>query len=195
MRLSPISAQDMERWWRVYELNVLAPVSLCNTVLPSMIERQTGLLISTSSFGQLDSPAMSAYICSKVAPSKFHELLAIELEAESPKTITSAVHPGFIWTGIGTREGEVNKTQMQHPAMQDTFSMFGSMDPKTMKMQTPELCADTMVTLAADPAYKVLTGRHINATQPLPSILEEAQKENKGRLGAERLHLIDITSL
>ena len=160
-----------------------------------MIERQTGILIGTSSFGQLDSPAMSASISSKVALSKFHELLAIELEAESPNTITFAVHPGFIWTGIGTRDGEVNNTQMQHPAMQELFSMFGSMDPKTMKMQTPELCADTMVALAADLAYKVLTGRHINATQPLPSILEEAQKKNKGRLGAERLHLVNITSL
>ena len=146
---------------------------------PSMIERQTGILISTSSSGQLDSPAMSAYISSKVALSKFHELLFIELEAESPNTTTFAVHPGFIWTGIGTRDGEVNDAQMQHPAMQELFSMFGSMEPKTMKMQTPELCADTMVALAADPAYKVLTGRHINATQSLPSVLNGRRKRTK----------------
>ena len=160
-----------------------------------MSERQTGILISMSSFGQHDSPAMSASISSKVALSKFHELLATELEAESPNTVTFAVHPGFIWTWIGTRDGEVNNTQMQHLAMQELFSMFGSMDPKTMKMQTPELCADKMVALAADLAYKVLTGRDINATLPLTSILEEAQEENKGRLGAERLHLVNITSL
>ncbi|KAK3652380.1 hypothetical protein LTR56_005090 [Elasticomyces elasticus] len=194
-RISPISVEDMERWWRVYEVNVLAPVSLCNAVLPSMVERQTGVLISTGSYGQLDSPAMSAYISSKIALSKFHELLATELEAESPNTSTFSVHPGFIWTGIGTRPDEVNNAQMKHPAMQSLFSMFGSMDPATMKMQTPQLCADTMVALAADPAYKILTGRHINSTQPLPSILDEAQKEGKGRLGSERLHLVNITSL
>jgi hypothetical protein len=63
------------------------------------------------------------------------------------------------------------------------------------KMQTPELCADTMVALAADPVYKALTGHHLNASQPLPPVLEEAQKEGKGRLGAERLYLVNVATL
>lgn len=62
-------------------------------------------------------------------------------------------------------------------------------------MQTPELCADTTVALTADPVYKILTGRHINSTQPLPSIPAKAQKENKGCLGTECLYLVILTAL
>lgn len=194
-RVSPLSVEDLDLWWRVYEVNVLAPVSLCRAVLPSMVKRQTGVMITTSAFGALDSPAMSAYATSKMAISKFHELLAKEMEAESPETVSFAVHPGFIWTGIGTREGEMNKEHMQHPTMQKLLSMFQGMDMKDMKMQTPQLCADTMVALAADPRYRILTGHHINATQSLSTVLEEAQKEGKGRLGAERVNKVNITSL
>ena len=194
-RIGPVSAEDMKAWWRVYEVNVLAPVSLCREVLPSMTKRQTGVLISTSALGTLNQPAMSAYASSKMALSKFHELLAKELEAESPNTRSYAVNPGFIWTGIGTREGEANMEQMQHPAVQKLFGIFNSIDPKDMKMQKPELCADTMVALAADPVYAVLSGLHINAPQELPPLVEEAQKEGHGRLGAERLHLVKIAAM
>ncbi|KAJ9635112.1 hypothetical protein H2199_008598 [Coniosporium tulheliwenetii] len=187
-RIGPVSVEDMKAWWRVYEVNVLAPVSLCREVLPSMTKRQTGVLISTSALGTLDQPAMSAYASSKMALSKFHELLAKKLEAESPNTRSYA-------TGIGTREGEVNTEQMQHPAMQKLFGMFSGIDPKEMKMQTPELCADTMVALAADPVYAVLSGFHINAPQELPPLVEEAQKEGHGRLGAERLHSVKIAAM
>ncbi len=194
-RIGPVSVEDMKAWWRVYEVNVLAPVSLCREVLPSMTKRQTGVVISTSALGTLDQPAMSAYASSKMALSKFHELLAKELEAESPNTRSYAVYPGFIWTGIGTREGEINTAQMQHPAMQKLFGMFTGVDPKDMKMQTPELCADTMVALAADPVYAVLSGFHINAPQELPPLVKEAQKEGNGRLGAERLHSVKIAAM
>ena len=194
-RTSPLSVEDMDAWWRVYEVNLKAPVALCREVLPSMVERQTGVVMSTSALGTMDPPAMSAYASSKMALSKFHELLAKELEVESPSTRSFAVYPGFIWTGIGSRPNEINGTAMQHPAMQKLFSIVSSMDINAMKTQTPELCADTMVALAADPKYAILTGHHINAPQELPKVLEEAQKDGKGRIGAERLHVVKIGTL
>lgn len=63
------------------------------------------------------------------------------------------------------------------------------------KMQTAELTADTMVALAADPAYRPLTGRHLNAEQRLPRVLEEVQKKGQGRLGAEKLYLVNIATM
>lgn len=74
---------------------------------------------------------MSTYICSEVAPSNLYKLLAIELEAESLNAATFAMHPGFTWSRMGTCDGEVDNTQMQHPAMQELFNMFGSMGPKS----------------------------------------------------------------
>jgi NAD(P)-dependent dehydrogenase (short-subunit alcohol dehydrogenase family) len=194
-RTSPMSLEDMDAWWRVYEVNVKAPVSLCREVLPSMVKRQTGVVISTSALGTMDPPAMSAYASSKMALSKFHELLAKELEAESPRTRSFAVYPGFIWTGIGSRPHEINDDAMQHPAMQKLFSIVSGMDMSAMKTQTPQLCADTMVALAADPEYAILTGYHINAPQELPRVLEEAKKNRHGRIGAERLHVVKIATL
>ena len=79
--------------------------------------------------------------------------------------------------------------------MQKLFGMFSGIDPKEMEMQTPELCADTIVALAADQVYAVLSGFHINAPQELPPLVEEAWKEGHRRLGAERLHSVKIAAM
>ena len=71
----------------------------------------------------------------------------------------------FAWSGIGARDGDTDNTQLQRPAMQELFNMFGSIGPKTMQMQTSKLCADTTIGPAADPVYMISTGRHINSTQ------------------------------
>lgn len=191
-RISPLSveAEDLDIWWRVYEVNVRAPVSLIRAVLPSMIERNTGVLISTgSSVAALPLPVMTAYSSSKAAISKFHETLSKELE--DTNIVTFAVHPGMVKTQLGAADNAINKAYVQHPAMQKFLGTVHG----NYKSQAPEVCADTMVALAADSRYKVLTGHHINSTQELPPVAEEAEKEEKGRLGKERLYLINVATL
>ena len=61
--------------------------------------------------------------------------------------------------------------------------------------QTPELPANTMVTLAADPRCKILHGHHVNSDQDLEVVLKEGEKEGKGRLGEERLYKVRIGEL
>ncbi|THW19597.1 NAD(P)-binding protein [Aureobasidium pullulans] len=192
-RISPLVVEedDLDIWWRVYEVNVRAPVSLIRAVLPSMIERNTGVLLTTgSAVATLSLPVMTAYSSSKAAISKFHESLAQELKETN--VLSFAVHPGMVKTELGAAENAINKAHISHPAMQSFLGMMSSAD---IKRQTPELCADTMVALAADPRYKVLTGRHINATQELLPVVEEAEKEGMGRLGKDRLYLITVPAL
>lgn len=192
-RISPLAVEDedLDIWWRVHEVNVRAPVSLIRAVLPSMIERNTGVLLTTgSAAATLTLPVMTAYLSSKAAISKFHEGLSAELEGTNIASFS--VHPGYVKTELGAAENAINKEHMQHPAMQGLFQMMASGD---IKYQKPELCADTMVALAADPRYKVLTGRHINAIQELPPVAEEAEKEGMGRLGTDRLYLITVPTL
>ncbi|KAH0161573.1 NAD(P)-binding protein, partial [Aureobasidium melanogenum] len=192
-RIGPLDGEDedLDFWWRVYEVNVRAPVSLIRAVLPSMLERNTGVLISTGSATATASiPVMSAYASSKAAISKFHESLTEELK--DTDILSFAVHPGYVKTGLGAAENAVNQAHSEHPAMKSLFKMLSS---GQMKQQEPELAADTMVALAADPRYKVLTGRHINATQELPPVAEEAEKEGMGRLGRDRLYLITVPTL
>lgn len=192
-RVGPLDAEDedLDIWWRVHEVNVRAPVALIRAVLPSMIKRNTGVLLTTgSAAATMTLPVMTAYLSSKAAISKFHEGLSAELEGT--EIVSFSVHPGYVKTELGAAENVINKEQMQHPAMQVLFQMMASGD---IRYQTPELCADTMVALAADPRYKVLTGRHINAIQELPPVAEEAEKEGKGRLGTDRLYLVTVPTL
>jgi NAD(P)-dependent dehydrogenase (short-subunit alcohol dehydrogenase family) len=192
-RIGPLAVEedDLDIWWRVHEVNVRAPVSLIRAVLPSMLKRNTGVLLTTSSaVATMSLPVMTAYSSSKAAISKFHESLSVELE--DTNILSFAVHPGMVKTELGSAENAINKEHIQHPTMQGFLKMVSSSD---IKRQEPELCADTMVALAADSRYKVLTGRHINATQELPPVAEEAEKEGKGRLGSERLYLITVPTL
>ncbi|KAI4744550.1 NAD(P)-binding protein [Aureobasidium sp. EXF-12298] len=192
-RMGPLDGEDedLDIWWRVHEVNVRAPVSLVRAVLPSMLKRNTGVLISTgSAVATMTLPVMTAYTSSKAAISKFHESLIEELK--DTDIVSFSVHPGYVKTELGAAENAVNKAQSEHPAMQGFLKMLSS---GQMKQQKPELAADTMVALAADPRYKVLTGRHINATQELPPVAEEAEKEGMGRLGKDRLYLITVPTL
>ena len=94
-RLGPVSAEaeDLDIWWRVYEVNVRAPVSLIRAVLPKMLERGSGALITVSSaVATMGLPAMSAYASSKAAISKFHESIVPELEGTG--VLALALNPG-----------------------------------------------------------------------------------------------------
>ena len=194
-RIGPLTGEpeDLDIWWRVYEVNVRAPVALIRAVLPSMEQRKTGVLISTSSsVATMDLPAMTAYASSKAAISKFHESLSKELD--DINILSFAVHPGMVKTELGAADSAINKSAIQDPAMQRFLATVR--DPaRQTHMQTPELCADTMVALASDSRYAVLTGHHINATQDLNAVVEEAQKQGKGRIGEERLYLVNIGTL
>ncbi|KAH0156581.1 NAD(P)-binding protein, partial [Aureobasidium melanogenum] len=192
-RLGPLEGEDedLDIWWRVHEVNVRAPVALIRAVLPSMLKRNTGVLITTgSAVATITVPVMTAYSSSKAAISKFHESLTEELKGTD--IVNFSVHPGVVKTELGSAGDAMNKAHSEHPAVQSFFKMLSS---SHMKGQTPELSADTMVALAADPRYKVLTGRHINATQELPPVAEEAEKEGMGRLGRDRLYLITVPTL
>ncbi|KAF2166713.1 hypothetical protein M409DRAFT_22769 [Zasmidium cellare ATCC 36951] len=184
-----LSEEEPDAWWKVQQVNVLAPVSLSCAVLPSMLKRKTGVIISTSSsYAATAAPALSASSTSKATLSKFHECLARELDflEASQNIVTFAVNPGTVMT-------EQLQSGFHHPLMQKLMSDGGFTGE--FKMQTPELCADTMVALAADPAYKPLTGRHLNAAQRLPRVLEEVQKKGQGRVGAENLYLVNIATM
>ena len=192
-RIGPIEAEDedMDIWWRVYEVNVRAPVAMIRAVLPGMLQRKSGILISTSSsVATLNLPTMSAYNSSKAAISKFHEGITAELEGSG--ILSFAVHPGQIATELGKPDGAINKASMDHFAVKKFMEMVS--DPNA-KRQTPELPADTMVALAAEPRCKVLHGRHVNADQDLETVLKEAEKDGMGEIGKNDLYVVRIGQL
>lgn len=164
-----------------------APVALARAVLPSMLARRAGTIVTVSSnVATMALPCMAAYTSSKAAISKFHESITPELEGTGVTTF--AVNPGMVKSELGAPTDALNKSAMEHPAMQAFMSHIQG----TRKFQEPELPAQFCVALAAEPRVKVLTGHHLNAEQDLEAVIVEAEKEGKGRIGKDRLYLVNI---
>ncbi len=193
-RLGALELEDeaLDTWWRIYEVNVRAPVALIRAVLPGMQARKQGGVVMSvsSSVATMNLPAMTAYASSKAAISKFHELLTHELEETG--VLSFAVHPGLVDTELAMPEDALNKASMEHSAVKKFMTHI--YDPN-VRRQAPELSADTCVALAAEPRCAVLSGRHVNADQDLEGVVQEAEKEGKGRIGKEDLYLVRIGAL
>ncbi|GAM86194.1 hypothetical protein ANO11243_042060 [Dothideomycetidae sp. 11243] len=191
-RISPLDQEDeeLEYWWQVFELNVKAPVALMRAVLPSMMERKTGILMTVSSgVASMRLPVMSAYSSSKAAITKVHESLMPELEGTG--ILSFAVSPGMVMSELGTADNAINKDAMEHPAMKAFLGHIGG----TRQFADDQLPADFMVALAAEPRAKVLHGKYTSATQDLETVIAEAEKEGEGRIGKEKLYQVNIGSL
>lgn len=190
-RFSTLNAEDdFGTWWRILEVNLRGPVALTHAVLPSMIARKTGVVITaTSSAGFLDLPIMSAYGTSKAAVIKFQQSLAQEVERHG--ILSFSIHPGSVKTELGSVEGAINMKSMQEePAAQQLFEEF-----QNIKYQSPDLMANAAVALCADERFKVMNGRLIDCEQPLDKVLEEAEKERGGKVEKENLYRLKLDSL
>ena len=182
---------DMDIWWRNYEVNVRAPVAMIRGVLPSMTSRKTGIVMSVSSaVATMALPAMTAYASSKAAISKFHESLVPELEGTG--VLSFAVHPGMVQSNLGKADNALNMSSMEHPAVK---AFMAGITAGVRKTQEPELPADVMVALVAEERCKVLNGKHVNADQDLEAVVVEAEKEDGGRIRKERLYVVNIGTL
>ena len=88
-----------EDWETLMQLNLLAPMRLCNLFLPGMLERGSGHIVNISSLaGWIGSPGLSSYCASKFGLRGFGESLAADLE-ETGVHVTN-VYPCFSQTPI-----------------------------------------------------------------------------------------------
>lgn len=192
-RIGPVALEDedMQFWWRVYEVNVRAPVSMIRAVLPSMLERKTGgvLLTVSSAVATMNLPAMSAYNSSKAAISKFHEGITAELAGTG--ILSFAMNPGRVPSELGKADGAINPDATGHPVVRK----FMEMAQGGGRRQEPNLAADTVVALVAEQRCRILHGRHVDAVNDLEAVVQEAEKEGMGKVGAEDLYLVRIAAL
>lgn len=111
---------SMEVTRRVMEINFFGAVILTKAVLPSMIERQTGHIIVTSSvMGKFGTHLRSSYAASKHALHGYFDCLRHEVYEDNVNV--SLVCPGFIKTDItknalegdGSKHNQMGKGQSQ----------------------------------------------------------------------------------
>ena len=88
-----------EQWETLMQLNLLAPMRLCNLLVPQMIERGSGHVVNISSLaGWVGSPGLSAYCASKFGLRGFGESLAADLEDTG--VVVTNIFPCFARTPI-----------------------------------------------------------------------------------------------
>lgn len=190
-RIGPLveEPEDLDVWWKVYEVNVRAPVALIRAALPGMVKRGSGILMTVSSeVASMQLPVMTAYASSKAAISKFHESIVPELAGTG--VLSFAVNPGMVG-GTELGKGAINMDAMEHPAQQAFLNHIKS-SAGNNTMGTAELPADFMVALAVDERSKKLHGKHVNADQEFEPVLEEIDKEGGGRIEKEALYKVNI---
>ncbi len=113
---------ELADWEWIVEVNLWGPVRLTHALLPHMIERRTGHIVSTASIaGLVGTPGLAAYSLTKSALVGFSEALRVEVERYG--VAVSVVCPGPIKTNLndngrfgspgaktGTSEGLLTRT-------------------------------------------------------------------------------------
>jgi short-subunit dehydrogenase len=88
-----------DHWETLMQLNLLAPIRLCNLFIPGMIERGSGHILNVSSLaGWVGSKGMSTYCASKFGLRGFGVALAADLEATDVHVTN--IYPCFSQTAI-----------------------------------------------------------------------------------------------
>lgn len=95
----PFTAIPQDKWERLVQLNLLAPMRLTARFLPEMIRRRSGHLVNvSSSAGLVGTPGLAAYSASKWGLRGFGEAIANEVE-ELGVAVTT-IYPFFARTPI-----------------------------------------------------------------------------------------------
>ncbi len=117
---SYVTETQMDVYHRLMNINYFGTVALTKSVLPTMIEQQSGKIIVISSLmGKFASPLRSGYAAAKHALHGFFDSLRLEMHANNIGVLM--VCPGFIKTNIsvnsvtadGSKHNEMDDAQDQ----------------------------------------------------------------------------------
>jgi len=118
--LGPVAEVDADTWWRDVSINLLGTFNCCQVVLPHMIERKTGRIITLTGGGTGNPlPFGSGYASSKAAIARFTECLAGEVIDAG--IYVYAMSPGFVRTRLTEHHVFSEKGKKYLPTMQGSF--------------------------------------------------------------------------
>lgn len=102
------STFDADTFHATYAVNALAPIQLCQALIPGMIERGFGRIINVTSSIH-GRPNEMAYACSKAALDKF--VYDLQPELDGTGVMLSLADPGWLQTNMG---GPYAKHPVEH---------------------------------------------------------------------------------
>jgi NAD(P)-dependent dehydrogenase (short-subunit alcohol dehydrogenase family) len=181
-------------WWACLEANLRTPIALIHAVLPHMLARSSGTIISTTfRSGAKHIPFTTSSSVTHSAIIRFHHGLNDEI---LPKGIYSyVVHPGIIASHLHDPEAKVDSshfalepriqsemTSRIEEAMQDGWCGAG-------------LASGTFLALVAEPRAKCLSGLYVDAERDLEEMIVEVEKGAEGRVQREGLYVLKVDEL
>lgn len=94
----PIFDTDPEIWEKIFKVNVLALVKICEHFLPKMIANDFGRIINFTS-GVANMPQLGPYAISKASVDKYTMDMAVALAGSD--VLMNRITPGWIQTDMG----------------------------------------------------------------------------------------------
>jgi NAD(P)-dependent dehydrogenase (short-subunit alcohol dehydrogenase family) len=169
MPLSPFTDESVEVARRQLDVNVLGPILGAKLVLPAMLERGRGHIVSIASVaGRTPCPGAVTYAATKAAVLGFTDSLRVEL-ADTPIT-TTAILPSVTATELTT----------------------GMRPTPFVPTARPEMIADAIVASVLDPRPEIVVPRTVGVILRAQAILGRRVRDAFNHaLGADRL-LLDV---
>ncbi len=176
----PIWENDPAEWWRTMEVNVRGPLVCTQLVLPGMVARRRGRIVSvTSGAGTVSTPYYTSYVTSKAALIRLTECIALETKPYGIAVF--AVAPGTVRTkmteySLGSHEG-----QTWLPWFRRIFDEHIDVPP--------ERAAELILNLASGRA-DALSGRTVSIYDDLEMLIASA-----GRIEEQNLYSLKLDRL
>ena len=169
---------DPETWWRCMDVNLRGPYLCARAVVPGMIARGRGRIVTTaSSTGPKPFPGLSAYATSKTAVIRLCETLAAEVAEHGISVF--AIHPGGIKTAL-------TASQFTSDAARKWFPQIYELVAQGWPGQPPEPAAELVVFLASGQA-DALSGCFIRVDDDVTEMAARAQEIRQDELYTLRL--------
>ena len=176
-QVSPIWEADPDQWWRCIDVNLRGPFLCSHAVLPAMIARGCGRIVTVTSDSGL-RPSFyytSSYSISKTATIRLCENLAFE-EREHGISVF-AIHPGAVWTAMN--EAKIKAGRQWFPKEYEMLKDGEWCGP-------PKPAADLVVLLASGQA-DALSGCYISVDDDVNQMISRAEEIQEGELQTLRL--------
>ncbi len=144
---APLANITLESWVKHFDVNVTGPFLCTRAVVPEMLERDAGSIITVASTaGRIGTPYTSAYTASKHAAVGLMRAVAAELAGSGVRV--NAVCPAFVRTELTARAiARIVETTGRTKA--DSELALAKSSPLGRLLE-PEEVADAVVFLASD---------------------------------------------
>jgi len=168
---APTWAADPAEWWFAQEVHLRAFFMFIREILPSMIERRTGHILSVSAIAsyRVDS-AMSAYCVGKTSQNRLVQFIAFENKEFGVNAF--AIDPGFVATELAENTMRDPGAQRWKPDMIEHLKARKA-DPNAVL--DLDRCAQRCVDLASG-RYDELSGSYFELPDSLDEMLSKARE-------------------